>query len=922
MVPDADRWKRLSPLLDGLLDLAPAERAERLAALGVHDPGLAAELASMIADAARAEAAQFLTGSALPPQTASGPAAAGLAGTRIGAYVLETPLGQGGMGAVWRAHRGDGRFEGAVAVKLLHLSLIGLAGARRFEREGAILARLSHPHIARMLDAGVTPGGQPYLVLELVEGERIDHHCDSHRLRVDQRVALFRDVLEAVADAHRHLVIHRDIKPSNILVGIDGTVKLLDFGIAKLLQGNADEPATDLTGGHRGALTPDYAAPEQLRAEEVTTATDVYSLGVLLYQLLSGRHPTAPAQATPADFMRATLDTDPGRLSAAVTTSHGGSVEAVARVAAERGTSVVRLRRQLGGDLENIVAKALRKVPGERYATVDAFSEDLRCWAASEPVSARPDSLAYRTSRFVARHRGAVAAGALTMVAIVAGVVGTVWQAHRAEQAAQQAQIERDGALADLAYAGAARDLLGFLISQGNQKALTATELLGRAEELADQQFADDALTRGRLQLLLGIEYGNVQEYEKSKAVLMRAQAAAVSAGSTPLLANVDCLLAATLGDQNEPQRALVLFDDAIGRLRAEADPAGSELAACLHMRADLHARMGRSEAMLADGQAALVLLGTPRPDQRLLANSIRTVIAEAYGRLGRTAEGIAAYESSLADLAGMGRQQSARTVVRLNNFSRVLYAAGLPRRAEAMAARGLEISRGESAVNELDAILEGNRARALIELGRAAEATAAAESALASALERKDVRWAGTFALYGAPAACAVGDLARCAGLLAIAREKLQATVPPKHSTFGSIELAAAQLSAARHDDVAARAELGRAIALFEAAPDKSPFRIRALTLLSEHERRAGDIAAAEGHAAAAVAQARELARGLAGSEWLGSALAAQAAALAARGDKAGARVALVEAVAQLQTAVGDDAAVTREAKAALDGA
>ncbi|MEO7055328.1 MAG: serine/threonine-protein kinase, partial [Caldimonas sp.] len=287
MVPDADRWKRLSPLLDDLLDLAPVERAERLSVLRGHDAALAAELASMLADAAHAEAAQFLAGSASPPPLANDAAAPGLAGTRIGAYVLESQLGQGGMGAVWRAHRGDGRFDAAVAVKLLHLSLVGLAGARRFEREGAILARLSHPNIARMLDAGVTVGGQPYLVLELVDGERIDHHCDSHRLRVDQRVALFRDVLGAVAHAHRHLVIHRDIKPSNILVGADGSVKLLDFGIAKLLQGSADEPATDLTGGHRGALTPDYAAPEQLRAEEVTTATDVYSLGVLLYQLLT-----------------------------------------------------------------------------------------------------------------------------------------------------------------------------------------------------------------------------------------------------------------------------------------------------------------------------------------------------------------------------------------------------------------------------------------------------------------------------------------------------------------------------------------------------------------------------------------------------------------------------------------------------------
>ena len=365
-VVDADRWRRLSPRLDELLELDPARRAERLEALRADDGTLADELATLIAAGARADAANFLGDAAAA--LAGGFAPATLAGLRLGAYVLEAPLGQGGGGAVWRARRVDGRFEGSAAVKLLHPSLIGRTGARRFEREGAILARLSHPHIAHLLDAGVTPGGQPYLVLELVEGERIDRHCDARRLRVDQRIALFRDVLGAVAHAHRHLVIHRDIKPGNILVAADGSVKLLDFGIAKLLQGDDDAQPTELTGARGGLLTPEYAAPEQLRGEEVTTATDVYSLGVLLYQLLSGQHPTAPPHATPANLMRATLDSDPERLSNAVTAS-GIATDTISRVAAERDTSVLRLRRQLGGDLENIVAKALRKAPAERYAT-------------------------------------------------------------------------------------------------------------------------------------------------------------------------------------------------------------------------------------------------------------------------------------------------------------------------------------------------------------------------------------------------------------------------------------------------------------------------------------------------------------------------------------------------------------------------
>jgi serine/threonine protein kinase/tetratricopeptide (TPR) repeat protein len=915
IVPDSERWKRLSPLLDGLLDLAPGPRDERLASLRAHDPGLASELASLIADAARAEAAQFLAGSAAPPATAAGPSVASLAGTAIGAYVLETQIGQGGMGAVWKARRADGRYEGSVAVKLLHLSLIGRAGSRRFEREGAILARLSHPHIARMLDAGVTPGGQPYLVLELVEGERIDIHCDARRLRIDERIAQFRKVLEAVAHAHRHLVIHRDIKPSNILVCADG-VKLLDFGIAKLLQGDDEDPPTELTVGNRGALTPDYAAPEQLRGEEVTTATDVYSLGVLLYQLLSGQHPTAPPRASAAELMRTTLDTDPGRLSTAVTASHGVSADVAERIAAERDTSVVRLKRQLGGDLENIVAKALRKAPGERYATVDAFSEDLRRWAGGEPVTARADSLAYRTARFVSRHRGAVAAGVLTLVAILAGVVGTITQARRAEQQARQAQTERDNALRDLAFAGASRDLLSFLISQGNGKALTATELLARAEDMTERQFASDPLTRGRLQLLIANEYGNVLDFERSKAVLVRAQASARAASNVPLLSNVDCLLAATLGDQNEPQRGFALFDEAIRRLQDVRDTEGSVLAHCLHMRADLHAHMGQPEAMLADAKAALVALGTPRDDERVLANSIQIVAAEAYGRLGQTALAIAAYEKSLADLASMGRTETARTVIRYNNFSRMLYTAGQPLRAEAMALRGLEISRSSGADHEIDALLEGNRARALFELGRYGEAQQLSEHALASALERNDTRWAGTFALYGAPAACAAGNSARCASLIAIARDKLKATLPPGHSTFGAIDLAAAELSSVEHRPDLAREQLARAVATFDAASDRNPLRIRALTQLAALEQQT-DPAGASRHAELALAGARELSKGLASSAWLGSALATRAQIQLAQGDKASARATVQEAIVQLSGAAGDDAPATRDARA-----
>ena len=917
IVADRERWQRLSPLLDGLLDLDGLARAARLEAIERDDAGLAAELRGWLADAERAERARFLAGNG----AGSGETQLHrLAGERIGAYVLEAPLGQGGSGVVWRAKRADGRYEGAVAVKLLHLSLLGRSAALRFEREGAILARLEHPNIARLLDAGVTVAGQPYLVLELVEGERIDRHCDAGKLPVAARVDLFRAVLSAVAHAHRHLVVHRDIKPANILVTRDGVAKLLDFGIARLLRDDlAPEAASEITRDGGRALTPDYAAPEQLRGDDVTTATDTYSLGVLLYELLAGRHPGADATGGSSTRTPTAPGAEPKRLSSAVTTASGVTAERLQRIAGDRATSPQRLNASLRGDLDLVVDKAMRPEPGDRYASVDAFAEDLRRARAGEPLLARPSSLAYRTSRFVSRHRGAVAATALTLAAIVAGVVGTVTQARRAEQQAHQAQIERDNALRDLAFAGAARDLLSLLVSQGNSKAQTATELLGRAEALADGQFADDPLSRGRLQLMLGIEYGNLQEYERSKRVLMQAQASAKAASSAELAINVDCVLAATLGDQNEPQRAMALFAEAIGRVQRRPEEADSVLSACLHMRADLNAHLGHPQAMLADAQAALVALGTPRADQRVLANSLRVTVAEAYGRLGRTAEAVAAYESSIADLASMGRQSSARTVVRFANFSRLLYVAGQARRAEEMAARGLALSRGSGEGNEVDAILEGNRARALIELGRFEEANALTEHALASALERKDLRWAGTFALYGAPGRCAVGDDDRCAALLAIARDKLQATLPSAHSTLATLAVAEAALSQARGQRALAADQLAAAVAIFDAAKDANPLRIRALALLARAEQTAGDLPAAARHVELAVVQARQGAKGFASSEWLGTALLAQGQVLRAAGDKASAQAALREAATQLQAALGDDAPQTREARALL---
>src|SRR5580658_3100571 len=267
-----DRWKAFGSLLDELLDLEPEKRESRLDEIEQSDPGSAAELRGLLASETAMNRAAFLEGSPLLLE-------ASLAGQTIGNYTLEARLGHGGMGNIWLARRSDGRFEGKVAVKFLNLALIGRGGVERFEREGRFLARLTHPHIARLIDAGVMGGNQPYLVLEYVSGVAIDAWCDNKKLAVADRVRLFLDVLSAVAHAHSNLILHRDLKPSNIFVTEDGQVKLLDFGIAKLIdEETMGGDMTELTQAAGRPFTPEYAAPEQVQNRAVTTATDVYAL--------------------------------------------------------------------------------------------------------------------------------------------------------------------------------------------------------------------------------------------------------------------------------------------------------------------------------------------------------------------------------------------------------------------------------------------------------------------------------------------------------------------------------------------------------------------------------------------------------------------------------------------------------------------
>ena len=360
-----------------------------------------------------------------------------LAGQKIGAYTLVSHLGQGGMGSVWLAERSDGRFERRVAIKFLSIGFSGRDGEQRFRREGKILGRLTHPHIAELADAGVSPEGQPYLVLEHVEGEYIDQYCDRRALDVRSRVVLFLDVLAGVAHAHNNLIVHRDIKPSNVLVRNDGQVKLLDFGISKLLEeefeaGDADlrlpDPATSPHTLSTGtALTPSYASPEQIQGQPINTASDVYSLGVLLFELLTGERPYAGYPDSRAWLEKAAIEGKIERPSAAA--RHVQKANA-------RGTTVQQLAALLKGDLDAIILKALSTQPDHRYPNADVLAQDIQRYLSRRPVLARPGSMWHRLKRFTCRNRLTVTVIAAVMLALAAGLFAVSWESRKARSQA------------------------------------------------------------------------------------------------------------------------------------------------------------------------------------------------------------------------------------------------------------------------------------------------------------------------------------------------------------------------------------------------------------------------------------------------------------------------------------------------------
>ncbi|MEM7613030.1 MAG: tetratricopeptide repeat protein, partial [Pseudomonadota bacterium] len=485
-------FKQGEAIFNQAIDLPPAERAEFLERACKDDPDLRKEVEAWLA------ADESPTGDTMPDYSAVEGGLDILLGSRVGAYEIQKKIGEGGMGAVYLAERADDEFEQTVAIKFLTLGLLLGAGKRRFFSERQILAGLNHPNIARLLDGGTTEAGVPYLVMELVEGQTIHDYCRQHELNTAERLRLFQKVCSAVQYAHQNLVIHRDIKASNILVGKDGEPKLLDFGIAKLSDPGASSGAAPVTQADMRMLTPESASPEQIKGERITTATDVYALGLLLFRLLTGRFPYHVDGNTPQQFYRAILETDPDRPSTIVAKADDQ------RTDIRDDLSPQRLSKELRGDLDTIVLATLRKEPERRYATVRQLSEDVGNYLDDKPVMARSDSWSYRSSKFFRRHRLGVAASVAALAVIVSLVTFYTLQLTEERNIAQR---ERD----------TAEQVSDFIVdifrvsdpSESRGNSITAREVLARGAATIDTSLAAQPLVKARVSSVLSeVHYG------------------------------------------------------------------------------------------------------------------------------------------------------------------------------------------------------------------------------------------------------------------------------------------------------------------------------------------------------------------------------------------------------------------------------
>jgi serine/threonine-protein kinase len=846
---DKARWSTLSPLLNELLEAPAPERSARLAVMDAEDPGLAAELASLLDIKAQIETEGFLERSPLEMLVQ----AAGV-GRTVGSYTLEREIGAGGMGTVWLARRSDGRYAGRAAVKLLNLALLGRAGIERFRREGNALARLAHPNIAHLVDAG-TVDGQPFLVLEYIDGVPIDTWCDTRKLDAEARVQLFGQVLGAVAYAHSQLILHRDLKPSNILVTPQGQVKLLDFGIARLLDESSSGESSEVTQLAGRALTPDYAAPEQVQGQAASTATDVYALGVVLFHLLAGAHPTARAGATQVERLRAIVEDEPRRSSDAAAAADAATAQA-------RGTTAQALARRLRGDLDNIVAKALKKAPAERYATADAFAADLQRFLVHEPVSARGDSRMYRLGKFVRRNRLVVSATAIVVVALLAGVGGIVWQAAEAQRQRVQAVQERDRAQTLLGRNRAIAEFVHRMFTESlpQGEAALIQRMLERGEAMVARDTQLSNADRAELLHVLGSYYAELENAHRADELLRQARALVERDGDPSLKAQLACAHAIhlyLLNRRDEGARLLEQWGSAPG--------VDDETAAnCLEKRAGVALNASQPQEAIQYANLALKRArAAPQPLVDIEAEVLGD-IGFALHLSGRSDEAAKHYATAMTRLQelGMGHGHTARRM--MSDWANASYGTGNFKRGLALLEEvaGLEerLNPGQIA----NPATLANHAFGLEQIGRYEAALAQYEQA-AGAAERSGERLGQAYALVGQASALVQsgrGALARTR--LAESAQLAGATLPETHPISVRSRLVRAQIDAENGALDAATAQLTAVIELFRAQGLSHSVVANAYRQRAELALRQADLARARSD----VEQALELARHLQGSE------------------------------------------------------
>jgi serine/threonine-protein kinase len=719
-LPD-DRWRRVRELFDAALDREPDDRAAFLAAECGDDEDLRREVASLLsADSEQGDPVAEAIDVAAPAR----PGATLRLGRLVGPYRIVDVVGEGGMGTVYLAEREDGAFQKKVAVKVVRAGLDSARVVDRFVRERRILGRLAHRHIAQILDAGTTDDGLPYLVMEYVDGERIDRHCDVRQLGLRARVRLVQQVCDAVSHAHQQLVVHRDLKPANLLVTTDGAPKLLDFGIAKILEDTA--AAGDDTATRLRPMTPRYASPEQILGEPVSTATDVHALGILLYELLTGRHPFSEDLDSPRALEQAILDREATSLSTALSRERGPST---AEVAARRGNlSIGALRRELRGDLDRIVLKALAKEPERRYRSALELAEDLGRYLSGHPVAASPATFGYRAAKFLRRNRLAVGVAALLLATVLTAAVVSTRAYFAADQARREAEIQRDR-LEEVNRFLAETFRAASPVGRQSPDEVTARAILDAGAERIETDLGDQPAVAAALQSEIGRRYHDLGVFDRAEELLRAAVAGHRSAGRvTPENATALIYLGQTLIETGAVEEAEATLREAVGVAAALGDDGfATSVEARKSLLRVLTTRGAYEEVVELYQELHDQLRAEPWRDDPEFVR-LRASLANDWGlllnRLGRYDEAEARIRDAIEDTRATYGAESSYAGQTWTNLGFVLGRAGRFEEAEAALRRGYELQRRVLGDDHLQTVLARmNLAGGLVKLGRIDEA-------------------------------------------------------------------------------------------------------------------------------------------------------------------------------------------------------